>query len=237
MTQPVSVRTDTDVNVDVDVDTDTSTDTDTSPAANTEEQTTRLGRKRDHSRDPEILLAAIDVLAEEGYDGMTIDMVATRARAGKATLYRRWSSKAELVLDAIGCMKSADLSPDKLPDTGTLRGDLVGMIKPHGAEDSERRLRVMAGVLALLSREPGLTDAASEVLMAPRIAAIRLLLERALARGEVRPDADLDALSRLLPALAAFRGLVERKPIDRDYQVLVIDGILLPAAGVSGRTA
>ncbi|MDO8382871.1 MAG: TetR/AcrR family transcriptional regulator [Microbacterium sp.] len=193
----------------------------------------RPGRKRDHSRDPEILRAAIDVLAEEGFDGMTIDMVATRAKAGKATLYRRWPSKAELVLDAIGCMKSADLSPDRLPDTGTLRGDLIGMITPRTAEDAERRMRVMAGVAALLSREPELTEAASAVLMSPRIVAIRGLLERALARGEIRADADLDMLARLLPALAAFRGIVERKPIDREYQIALIDGILLPAAGVA----
>ena len=198
----------------------------------TDETPARLGRKRDHSRDPEILNAAIDILAEEGFDGMTIDMVATRAKAGKATLYRRWPSKAELVLDAIGCMKSADLSPDMLPDTGTLRGDLVGMIRPRSGEDAERRLRVMAGVAALLTREPELTEAAADVLMAPRIAAIRMFLERALARGEIRTDADLDALAMLLPALAAFRGLVERKPIDRDYQISLIDGILLPAAGV-----
>ncbi|WP_458042114.1 MULTISPECIES: TetR/AcrR family transcriptional regulator [Bacteria] len=196
----------------------------------------RPGRKRDHSRDPEILQAAIDILAEEGFDGMTIDMVATRAKAGKATLYRRWPSKAELVLDAIGCMKAADLSPDKLPDTGTLRGDLIGMITSRTAEDAERRLRVMAGVAALLTREPELTDAASAVLMAPRITAIRGLLQRALARGEIRADADLDALAELLPAMAAFRGLVERKPIDREYQISLIDGILLPAAGVLRRT-
>ncbi|CDJ99874.1 Regulatory protein TetR [Microbacterium sp. C448] len=205
----------------------------TQPAAAADGAAPRPGRKRDHSRDPEILQAAIDILAEEGFDGMTIDMVATRAKAGKATLYRRWPSKAELVLDAIGCMKAADLSPDKLPDTGTLRGDLIGMITSRTAEDAERRLRVMAGVAALLTREPDLTDAASAVLMAPRIAAIRGLLERALARGEVRADADLAALAELLPAMAAFRGLVERKPIDREYQIALIDGILLPAAGVT----
>lgn len=206
-------------------------------SVDTDEQAPRLGRKRDHSRDPEILEATIEVLAEAGYDGMTIDMVATRARAGKATLYRRWPSKAELVLEAIGCMKSAALSADRLPDTGSLREDLIDMITPRTAEDSERRLRVMAGVAALLSREPELTDAANEVLMAPRVAAIRVLLDRAHARGEVRPDADLDALSRLLPALSAFRGLVERKPIDREYQISVIDGILLPAAGVARPTS
>ena len=89
---------------------------------------TKLGRKRDHTRDPEILAAALEILAETGFDGMTIDMVATRAKAGKATLYRRWPSKNELVIDAVACMKQADLDQSRLPDTGTLRGDLVAMM-------------------------------------------------------------------------------------------------------------
>src|SRR3954471_10098445 len=90
--------------------------TDTAPA--------KLGRKRDHTRDPEILEAALDVLAECGYDGLTIDMVAARAKAGKATLYRRWPSKAELVIEAVACMKQGQSRVEDLPDTGTLRGDL-----------------------------------------------------------------------------------------------------------------
>src|SRR4051812_26383711 len=89
----------------------------------------KLGRKRDHSRDAEILDAALDVLAETGYDGMTIDMVAARAKAGKATLYRRWASKPELVLDAVACMKSTGQDLTSPPETGTLRGDLVAMVK------------------------------------------------------------------------------------------------------------
>lgn len=202
-------------------------------ATESEAEAPRPGRKRDHTRDPEILEAAIAILAEEGYDGMTIDMVAARAKAGKATLYRRWPSKAELVLNAIGCLKSAELSTDRLPDTGTLRGDLIGMIPTRTAADGDRKLRVMAGVAALLTREPELTDAARAVLMAPRIAAYRTLLERAAARGEVRAGADLSTLAELLPAMAAFRGLVERKPIDRAYQISLIDGVLLPAAGIA----
>ena len=92
----------------------------------------RLGRRRDLSRDPEILEATLDVLAETGYDGMTIDMVAARAKAGKATVYRRWASKSELVFDAVACMKNADIDFDNLPDTGSLRGDLIAIHAPDG---------------------------------------------------------------------------------------------------------
>src|SRR3954468_4364669 len=105
----------------------------------------KLGRRRDHTRDAEILDAAIDVLAETGYDGMTVDMVAARAKAGKATLYRRWPSKPDLVLDAVACLKRDDLNLAALPDTGSLRGDLVAMIRPPSIRDGERKLKIMAG--------------------------------------------------------------------------------------------
>src|SRR3954452_15398565 len=97
----------------------------------------KLGRRRDHTRDAEILDAALDVLAETGYDGMTVDMVAARAKAGKATLYRRWPSKPDLVLDAVACMKANDVDLTALPDTGTLRGDLVAMIKAPSIREGE----------------------------------------------------------------------------------------------------
>ena len=129
---------------------------------------TRLGRRRDHSRDPEILNAALDVLAEEGYDGMTVDMVAARAKAGKATLYRRWPSKGELVIDAVACMKRGDFDLANLPDTGTLRGDLVAMIKPRTIEESERKMQVMAGLMSALARSPELSAAIDRAIIEPR---------------------------------------------------------------------
>lgn len=197
----------------------------------------RLGRKRDHTRDPEILGAAIDVLAETGFDGMTIDMVAARAKAGKATIYRRWPSKAELVLDAVMCMKAGELDLDRLPDTGTLRGDLVAMMGPRSIEDGERKLRVMAGLIGMLSNSPELADAAHSAIIEPRAAVVRLLLRRAIDRGEISADCDVDTLANLVPALTAFRVLIEKKPVDPDFLISLIDGVLLPAAGVGpGRT-
>src|SRR6478609_3280992 len=125
----------------------------------------RLGRKRDHTRDPEILAATLDVLAETGYDGMTVDMVAARAKAGKATLYRRWPSKAELVIEAVACLKRNDLDEASIPDTGTLRGDLIAMIRPPSIQDADRKLRVMAGLASMISRSPELADAAREAIV------------------------------------------------------------------------
>jgi AcrR family transcriptional regulator len=195
----------------------------------TTEQAPKLGRKRDHTRDPEILDAALDVLAETGYEGMTIDMVATRAKAGKATLYRRWQSKSDLVLDAVACMKSVD---PVLPDTGTLRGDLVAMIKAPSIKDAERKLNVMAGIISMIARDPGLAEAAYSALVEPRVNANRQLLQRAIDRGEISADCDIDTIAMVSSSMAAYRTLMLRKPVDREFLISIIDGVTLPALGL-----
>ncbi|PPG52480.1 TetR family transcriptional regulator [Rathayibacter sp. AY2B3] len=195
-------------------------------------ETARPGRRRDPSRDGEILTAALDVLAETGYEGMTIDMVATRARAGKATVYRRWDSKSELVLDALSCLKGADLAEESPPDTGSLRGDLIALIKPHSIEEAERKLHIMSGVVAMISKAPELADAVRSAIVEPRARANRLLLNRAVARGEVAAGIDVEQLALITPSMVAYRVLLLREPVDRDYLVSLIDTVLLPAAGV-----
>jgi AcrR family transcriptional regulator len=191
----------------------------------------KLGRKRDPTRDPEIMDAALDVLAETGYDGMTIDMVATRAKAGKATVYRRWASKSDLVLDAVACMKSVDL--DALPDTGTLRGDLVGMIKAPNLRDSERKLKIMAGIVSMVARDPEMAEAARQALVEPRASANRILLKRAIDRGEVTTDIDIDMISLISASMVSYRVLMLNKPVDREFLVSVIDSVVLPAVGLT----
>lgn len=69
-----------------------------------------------------------------------MDMVAARAKAGKATMYRRWSSKVELVRDALTWMNRNHLELDLLPDTGTLQSDLLALLKPQSIEEGERKL-------------------------------------------------------------------------------------------------
>jgi AcrR family transcriptional regulator len=195
-------------------------------------QSPKMGRKRDHTRDPEILDAALDVLAETGYDGMTMEMVATRAKAGKATLYRRWPSKGELVIDAVAGMKRGDFDQDHLPDTGTLRGDLVALIKPHAIEDGSRKMRIMAGLMLMISRSPELAEAAQVAIVEPRASANRILLQRAVDRGEISPQCDIANLATLSQATAIYRVLVLQKPADRAFFIGLIDGVVLPAVGL-----
>jgi AcrR family transcriptional regulator len=186
------------------------------------------GRKRDHSRDLAILDAVLDVLAEQGYNGMSMDAVASRAKAGKATVYRRWPSKAHLVHDAIVRMAQQDVDLESLPDTGSLRGDIVALTRPDTF--GERRLKVIAGLTSMLASDrTGLGAAAYTASVAVWVAANRVALERAVDRGEIAASADLALLSRLIPSMCMYRVAVERIALDPDFTYGLIDRVLLPA--------
>lgn len=187
------------------------------------------GRRRDPGRDAAILDAAIEVLAESGYDGMTMNMVASRAKAGKATVYRRWSSKAELILEAVTHLKRSQVDLERLPDTGTLRGDLLALFKPQSVEEAEHKMRVMAGLASVLLQNPQLAEAGDAAIVQPWAIVNRMLIQRALERGEISPKADINALSQVLPSMAAYRALIQRKPFDLEFLTALIDGVLLPA--------
>lgn len=202
-----------------------------SPADREGEPTVRArpGRKRDHSRDAEILDATLRVLAEVGYAGMTMSAVAARAKAGKATFYRRWPSKAELVLDAVGHLKRGQVDLDRLPDTGTLRDDILALFRPTSTEDAEYQLSIMAGLASMLSHDLGLAAAANDAIVEPWAAANRALMRRAIDRGEIDAAADVETLAQIIPSMAAYRALIQRKPFDREFLASIIDGVLLPA--------
>ncbi|QRK07352.1 TetR/AcrR family transcriptional regulator [Archangium violaceum] len=187
------------------------------------------GRKRDHSRDAKILDATLEVLAEVGAAGLTMDLVAARAGAGKATIYRRWTSKTELVIDAVSHMKRKQVDLENLPGTGTLRGDLLGLFKPQPLEESERKLKIMTGLASLLSQEQALAEAANSAVVQPWAEAHFALMQRAVARGEIPASADIGTLSQLIPSMAAYRTLVQRKPMDLAFLVSMVDGVVLPA--------
>ena len=196
----------------------------------------KLGRPLDLSRDADILDAALDVLAEEGFDGMTIDMVAARAKAGKATLYRRWPSKTELVIDAVACMKNSDINLDDLPDTGTLRGDLIAMMKPAPIRDATHKMRVMAGLVSLIARNPELAEAARAAVIAPRAEINRRFLQRAIDRGEIPADIDIPLIAMISPSMVTYRTMMLGKPVDRDYLIGILDKIILPSVGIGRPT-
>jgi AcrR family transcriptional regulator len=196
----------------------------------------KVGRKRDPSRDEAILQAALDVLAEVGYAGMTIDLVATRAKAGKATVYRRWSSKEEMVLEAVARTRPGVLSLDDLPDTGTLRGDLLALFTPQPRREVEKRMKVMAGLASMALTHPGFDEAVNDTMVVSWAEAYRALMQRAMGRGEIAQTADIDTICEVIPSVAAYRALIRRKSFERDFLTTWIDGVVLPAL-LHGRAA
>jgi len=190
------------------------------------------GRKRDPSLEAAFLDATLDVLADVGAAGLTMDLVAARVGAGKATIYRRWTSKAELIIDAVARMKRNQVDLDHLPDTGTLRGDLLGLFKPQSMKESARKLKIMTALASLLSQDPALVEAANSAVVEPWAKANIALMRRAVARGEIPASADIDTLSQVIPSIAAYRSLVQRKPFDLAFLVSMVDGVILPALGV-----
>jgi AcrR family transcriptional regulator len=187
------------------------------------------GRKRDSSRGDALCQAALEVLAEVGYDRLTIDAVAARAGAGKATCYRRWAGKAELVVDAIGRLK-AQPAP---PDTGTLRGDLVELTCHFHDGDDAFRTDVQAGLVSGLIRDAKLREVFTEQFVAPRKAVFRAVFDRAVERGEIPPVPNFELLSDVVPAMVFHQMILTGRAPDVAFVLTVIDQIVLPLTGPS----
>ncbi len=176
-------------------------------------------------REQEILDAALSVLAECGYDRLTMDAVATEAKASKATLYRRWSSKPELVVEAI-CSHKAHPA---LPDTGSLREDLVAAHCGMGGLQDPRALAVQAAVVTAMARDPEFAATYRREFIGPKLAASRAIFERARDRGEVRDDLDLELLAPALAGIVLHRVFLLGDDASPELVGRVIDQIVLPA--------
>ncbi|WP_425955007.1 TetR/AcrR family transcriptional regulator [Xylanimonas sp. McL0601] len=188
----------------------------------------RAGRPRDLSRDADILDAARAELAERGYERMTMAGVAARAGAGKATVYRRWPSKAELVIDTIVCTAQGALCLEDVPDTGSLRGDLAALRALKHRDEGV--WGALAGIAAELQHSPELAAVAEERLVRPRVAVVRGLLERAAARGELAPGLNLDLIAMVPTAMLAYRLVMRGEGLDAAFLRSLTDDVLLPLA-------
>src|SRR6476620_12014143 len=156
------------------------------------------------AREAELLGVVLDVLRETGYDRLTIDAVAARAKAGKHTVYRRWPSKAELVVAAF--VNAVSTTP-VAPDTGELRADLLGLMESLMGELA-RLGDVVAGLVGELPHNADLARAVQQNYVATRRRLTLEVFERAWARGELSRSADTDLLWQVGPAVLFFRALV-----------------------------
>lgn len=175
-------------------------------------------------REAELLQVTLRLLQTHGYDRLTVDAVATEAKASKATVYRRWPSKADLVLAAFieGTRASA-----KAPNTGSLRDDLIA-IGTAVAAQSREHTSTMRAVLNEMSHSPQLRAAMQDKFVRHRHTMIEEVLAAAVARGEIDEAAINPELWDVLPGYLVFRCLIsERPPTDETVQMLV-DEVLLP---------
>lgn len=177
-------------------------------------------------REQEILDATLDVLADVGYDRLTMDAVAAAARASKATLYRRWDTKASLVLEAVLAQKGP-IGP--LPDTGSLRGDLIAAHCGRGGLTDERQLSIFSSVLTALGRDTEFADGFRTRFLGPKVELSQTLFTRARERGELRDDVDLDIVGSALAGIVLHREFVMGEVPTPERVTAVIDQVILPA--------
>jgi AcrR family transcriptional regulator len=183
-------------------------------------------------REVAIFDATMRMLATSGYDRLTMDAVAADAKASKATLYRRWQTKADLVVDALVWLKSC--MPHDVPDTGSLRGDLMAMACTDGGLTDRMPLAVFGALITAMQRDEDLAKAFTERFMAPIEARSRLVFERAQARGEIAEDADLALLGHVLPAVAIHYALTRNRPVKAEFIEQIIDQVVLPSCRCPG---
>lgn len=176
-------------------------------------------------RETELLEVTLQLLQEHGYDRLTLDAVAARARASKATVYRRWPSKAELVLAAFieGCRQVA-----VHPDTGTLRGDLLHLGRVISQQTHEQA-GIIRAVLVEVSRHPALHDALQAEFLDQRKALLHEVLRDAVLRGEIGAAAVSDELWDLLPGYLIFRSIMPNRPPTEQTVQALVDEVIIPS--------
>lgn len=187
----------------------------------------RRRRRLNPALDGEILRATADLLEQLGYDAMSIEGIAARAGVGKATIYRRWSGKAPLVLDAV---RARNPVFGDSPDTGELRTDLLALFADLTSQLDASAFAQIAGVLVAIRGDAELRQAVNDLVLGTWARATRAIIERAVARGEIvaRPDTVLALIVKVGPSVLAVRYITSDGPVDTALTTRLVDEVLLP---------
>jgi AcrR family transcriptional regulator len=184
----------------------------------------RRGRPRSQEADEAIMAAAIQLLAERGLAGMSIEEVAARAGVAKTTIYRRWPSRGALALDAF---LAEFQSQQPSPNTGTLRGDLLGALRAWIRSVTRTSAGpVVAGLIAEAQQDPELAAAWRERVVERLRDQHKVLLNRAVDRGEIAANTDQDVVLDLLFGAAYHRLLQGHRPLTDKFARQVVDVII-----------
>jgi AcrR family transcriptional regulator len=182
-------------------------------------------RRRGEVLERAILAAALEELTEVGYADLTMDRVAVRARTSKAALYRRWSNRAELVVDA--CRRQMIMDAG-VPDTGELRADMIAFLRIMSARMESPFGAVIRGLLAEILRKPELTEEIREQIFGSGPTVIMTILERAVARGEVAEHLLRSRRATVAADLLRNEFLLYGGPIPDETIVEIVDDVYLP---------
>jgi AcrR family transcriptional regulator len=203
-----------------------STNTEAGPGRETSR---RPGRPRSEQAEQAIIEATLDLFAEQGFEGVCVEAVAARAGVGKATIYRRWPNKEELLLAAFGSLKS----PYPEAKGVSVRDDLLAMVQVMCADKADpRKARRYALLLGEGNKYPRLMARYKETVVQPRRDAMRAVIRRGVETGELRPDTDVEiAMLTLTGAIMAHEK--DAGTLDDEFAARLVDGLLL---GLSARS-
>jgi len=188
----------------------------------------RTNGRLDRSRDPAILNATLEILAEHGYDATNMNDIAARAGVGKAAIYRRWSSKTSLITDALVYWRP-DLLDDDPPDTGSLSGDLEVIVERAARNDDgliSNDLILRVGLEA--AQDPDMASALDDLLLFKRRRVLSAIFAQAADRGEIPGDRDLSLVADVIVAMGLLRA-VSGQTVNADFVRNVINTLVLPA--------
>jgi AcrR family transcriptional regulator len=182
-------------------------------------------RRRGEELEHAILTATLEELAAVGYAALTMERVAIRAHTSKAVLYRRWAGRAELVVDAC---KFRGIPELVLPDTGSLRADVIALLRQMSAQMVTPFGGILRGLLTEMTHNPDLGRLIRERLHNPGPATIHAVLERAVTRGEV--DRSILDSRRAMVAMDLLRNefLLFGAPVDDEIIIDIVDEVYLP---------
>lgn len=192
-------------------------------------------RKRGAALEDAIHDAVFAELTEVGYAAFTIEAVAARAQTGKASIYRRWETKADLVMDAFVTRfgKPDEILGELQRDAEASTRDLLVRMAAHICELSDEAAEAIRAIACEATRDPDLAAAVDEKVQRPKRAAIVELLRRGIDRGEVRPDAVCGLYADILPAMLTYRMVLNNEPVSEQEIVEIIDHALMPLIAVA----
>jgi AcrR family transcriptional regulator len=193
------------------------------PVLSSADMPARRGRPRSEQADRAIIGAALELFARSGADGLSIEMVAAKAGVGKATIYRRWPGKEELLMDALTALRS----PLPAPKGESVRDDLVAILEVLRAESIDpRRVRQYGLLLGEGERYPRLLERYIEAVVEPRRQMVGSVLRRGVATGELREGVHVETAIDLLTGAVLTKARRRNDRSERGYARRIVDELL-----------